>query len=39
MFASSWAVAAAVLYFYRLNKKAYNRIAEEIQERKRSQLS
>ncbi len=29
-----WIVTAAVLYFYRLNKKAYNEIVKEIQERK-----
>ena len=29
-----WIVTAAVLYFYRLNKKAYNKIVQEIQERK-----
>lgn len=29
-----WIVTAAVLYFYRLNKKAYNKIVKEIQERK-----
>lgn len=29
-----WIVTAAVLYFYRLNKKAYNNIVQEIQERK-----
>ena len=31
-----WIVTAVVLYFYRLNKKAYNKIVEEIQERKRA---
>ena len=31
-----WMVTAGVLYFYRLNKKAYNKIVEEIQERKES---
>ena len=31
-----WIVTAAVLYFYRLNKKAYNKIVQEIQERKES---
>lgn len=31
-----WIVTAGVLYFYRLNRKAYNRIAQEIQERKES---
>lgn len=29
-----WVVTAAVLYFYRLNRKAYNHIVREIQERK-----
>ncbi|MCI8974902.1 MAG: MFS transporter [Lachnospiraceae bacterium] len=29
-----WIVTAAVLYFYRLNKKAYNKIVQEIQEKK-----
>lgn len=29
-----WIVTAIVLYFYRLNKKAYNKIVKEIQERK-----
>lgn len=29
-----WIVTAVVLYFYRLNKKAYNKIVQEIQERK-----
>ena len=29
-----WIVTAIVLYFYRLNKKAYNKIVQEIQERK-----
>ena len=29
-----WIVTAIVLYFYRLNKKNYNRIVEEIQARK-----
>lgn len=29
-----WIVTAVVLYFYRLNKKAYNKIVKEIQERK-----
>ena len=29
-----WIITAAVLFFYRLNKKAYNRIVQEIQERK-----
>ena len=31
-----WIVTAAVLYFYRLNRKAYNQIVQEIQERKES---
>ena len=31
-----WIVTAVVLYFYRLNKKAYNKIVQEIQERKES---
>lgn len=31
-----WIVTAAVLFFYRLNKKAYNQIVEEIKERKNS---
>ncbi|MCI5996351.1 MAG: MFS transporter [Blautia sp.] len=31
-----WIVTAAVLFFYRLNKKSYNRIVQEIQERKES---
>ena len=31
-----WIVTAAVLYFYRLNRKAYNKIVQEIQERKES---
>ena len=31
-----WIVTAVVLYFYRLNKKAYNQIVQEIQERKES---
>lgn len=30
-----WIVTAGVLYFYRLNKKAYNKIVEEIQSRKK----
>ena len=29
-----WMITAAVLYFYRLNKRAYNQIVQEIQERK-----
>lgn len=29
-----WILTAIVLFFYRLNRKAYNRIVEEIQERK-----
>ena len=29
-----WIVTAAVLFFYRLNRKAYNQIVKEIQERK-----
>lgn len=29
-----WIVTAAVLFFYRLNKKSYNKIVKEIQERK-----
>ena len=29
-----WIVTAGVLYFYRLNRKAYNKIVQEIQERK-----
>ena len=29
-----WIVTAAVLYFYRLNRKAYHKIMQEIQERK-----
>lgn len=29
-----WMLTAAVLFFYRLNKKAYNNIVQEIQERK-----
>ncbi len=29
-----WIITAVVLYFYRLNKKAYNKIVQEIQERK-----
>lgn len=29
-----WIITAVVLYFYRLNKKAYNQIVEEIKERK-----
>lgn len=31
-----WIVTAGVLYFYRLNRKAYNKIVQEIQERKES---
>ena len=31
-----WMVTAAVLYFYRLNRKAYNKIVQEIKERKES---
>lgn len=31
-----WIVTAAVLYFYRLNRKSYNKIVQEIQERKES---
>ena len=31
-----WIITAAVLFFYRLNKKAYNKIVQEIQERKES---
>lgn len=30
-----WIITAAVLYFYRLNKKAYKQIVQEIQERKK----
>ena len=29
-----WIITAAVLYFYRLNKKAYNQIVQEIHDRK-----
>lgn len=29
-----WIITAAVLFFYRLNRKAYNQIVQEIQERK-----
>lgn len=29
-----WVITAVVLYFYRLNKKAYNKIMQEMQERK-----
>ena len=29
-----WIVTAGVLYFYRLNRKAYHKIMQEIQERK-----
>lgn len=29
-----WIVTAAVLFFYRLNRKSYNKIVKEIQERK-----
>ena len=29
-----WIITAGVLFFYRLNKKAYNKIVEEIKERK-----
>lgn len=29
-----WMVTAGVLYFYRLNRKSYNKIVQEIQERK-----
>lgn len=29
-----WIVTAGVLYFHRLNRKAYNKIVQEIQERK-----
>ncbi|MCI8449283.1 MAG: hypothetical protein HFH30_13045, partial [Eubacterium sp.] len=29
-----WIVTAGVLYFYRLNKKAYIKIVQEIQDRK-----
>ncbi|WP_306480335.1 MFS transporter [Mediterraneibacter sp.] len=29
-----WVITAVVLFFYRLNKKSYNRIVKEIQERK-----
>lgn len=29
-----WIVTAVVLYFYRLNKKTYNKIVQEIQVRK-----
>ena len=32
-----WIVTAAVLFFYRLNRKAYNQIVQEIQERKGEQ--
>ena len=32
-----WIVTAAVLFFYRLNRKAYNQIVQEIQERKEEQ--
>ncbi len=31
-----WVVTAGVLYFYRLNRKAYNKIVQEIQEKKES---
>ena len=31
-----WIITAAVLFFYRLNKKAYNKIVQEIQEGKES---
>lgn len=31
-----WIATAAVLFFYRLNRRAYNQIVEEISERKRS---
>lgn len=34
-----WIVTAAVLYFYRLNRKAYNEIVKEIQERKEKGIS
>lgn len=30
-----WIIMAVVLYFYRLNKKAYHQIVEEIQKRKK----
>ena len=30
-----WVVTAAVLFFYRLNRKAYNEVVKEIQERKK----
>ena len=32
-----WIVTAVVLYFYRLNKKAYNQIIEELQNQKAKQ--
>ncbi len=32
-----WIITAAVLFFYRLNKKAYNKIVREIQERKENE--
>ena len=31
-----WIVTAAVLFFYRLNKRSYNRIVKEIGERKQT---
>ena len=30
-----WVVTAVVLFFYRLNRKAYNEVVKEIQERKK----
>lgn len=33
-----WVVTAGVLFFYRLNKKSYNEIVEEIQDRKKNHL-
>ena len=32
-----WIVTAGVLYFYRLNRKAYHKIVQEIQERKENE--
>lgn len=33
-----WIVTAIVLFFYRLNRKSYNKIVEEIQERKKENI-
>lgn len=33
-----WIVTAVVLYFYRLNKKTYNKIVKEIQVRKEKRV-